>query len=335
MWGFWTRRWTRWMEGRSPPIDQITLTQRNVYILPSRGGLIFAAVTMVLLLAAINEQLNLAYALAFLLGGVGLSAMSTTHSNLRGLTIRLEGGSRVHAGEPLPVTIRLQNTPGKTGRHGLLINESLPCEVAANDIEDVTLSLPTQSRGWVTLPRWRIESTYPLGLFRAWAYWQAASKVLVWPALERQPPDPPGSPTARSEIGSTLPARQDDAQDLRPWRRGDALHDVVWRKSATRLASGLEPISRDAAQHRQTATCWIDWEATAGLSNTEARLSRLAAWLVAAEQAAQHGGPPYGLKMPGMQRDGQAGTAHLHRCLDELAVWGKNTPDPTPPERHG
>ncbi len=311
----------RWLDARSARRDQLLLTQRNVYIVPSKGGWVYAFVAMVLLLAAINEQLNLAYALAFLLGGVGLSAMSSTHANLRGLQLSLGKASRAHAGEPLSVTIKLQGPAGKPGRYGLVLEESVASEVPPDAVAEAALNVPTSARGWMLLPRWRIETTYPLGLFRAWAYWRAASPVLVWPALEASPPEPPGSPAAGAESGVMRPSGDEDAQQLRPWRRGDALNAVVWRKSAIRLAHGQDPISREATQAFQTATRWIDWETTQGLG-TEARLSRLAAWLVQAERTAQHGGPPYGLKMPGLQRDGQFGPAHLHRCLDDLAVWG-------------
>jgi uncharacterized protein (DUF58 family) len=311
------------MDARSPRQDELTLTQRNVYIVPSLGGWVFAAVTLVLLLAAINEQLNLAYALAFLLGGVGLSAMSTTHANLRGLRLSLGTSTRVHAGQPAAVTVKLEAQSGRQGRYGLLLDRTVLCEVPPGASGEATLSVLTKTRGWLVLPRWRLETTYPLGLFRAWSYWRAASPVLVWPALEASPPEPPVASALPSEQERPTPMQhRKEAHDLRPWRRGDALKDVAWRKSATRLASGQEPVSREAAQSPRPTTHWIEWEATAGLP-TEARLSRLAAWLVAAEREAQRTGVPYGLRMPSLQRDGQQGLSHLHRCLDDLALWGQ------------
>jgi hypothetical protein len=185
------QRWLNWMDARAPSSDHMKLTQRNIYIVPVKAGLAFACVTLVLLLAAINEQLNLAYALAFLLGGVGLSAMSTTHANLRGLTLRLQHVGRAHAGQPLPITLRLE----ASREAGLLTKwigtrqrrcalslgggpvASVMADVPPGEPADVVLQLPTTLRGWQVLPRWRLASTYPLGLFRAWAYWRAASRV--------------------------------------------------------------------------------------------------------------------------------------------------------------
>jgi uncharacterized protein (DUF58 family) len=59
---------------------------------------------------------------------------------------------------------------------------------------------------------------------------------------------------------------------------------------------------------------------TAGLP-LEARLSRLATWLVNAEQANADQNTVYGLRMPGTDVAYDAGPAHLSQCLDTLALW--------------
>ena len=77
------------MQNRLKQTDTWQLGQRNIYILPTRAGLTFALTLIVMLLASINYQLNLCYALTFLLAGAGLVSMHVTHSNLRGLTLHL------------------------------------------------------------------------------------------------------------------------------------------------------------------------------------------------------------------------------------------------------
>eukprot|EP01031_Cornospumella_fuschlensis_P052900 gene52900-64630_t len=63
------RRLRSWFENRLSFTDQVELTQRTVYILPTRPGLMLAATLVVLLVASINYQLNLGYLLTFLLAG--------------------------------------------------------------------------------------------------------------------------------------------------------------------------------------------------------------------------------------------------------------------------
>ena len=88
---FWAfrSRFRHWLEVRLPFSDSLLLTQKNVYILPTRPGLMLALTLMVLLVASINYQLNLGYVLTFLLAGSGVVAMHVTHNTLRALTLRL------------------------------------------------------------------------------------------------------------------------------------------------------------------------------------------------------------------------------------------------------
>jgi hypothetical protein len=65
------RGFARWWQARLPLTDTWQLGQRNIYILPTRAGFTFAGTLLVMLLAAINYQLNLGYALTFLLAGAG------------------------------------------------------------------------------------------------------------------------------------------------------------------------------------------------------------------------------------------------------------------------
>lgn len=326
----WRRRWRAWSNARSPRQDQLTLTQRTVYILPSKGGLGYALVVTVLLLAAINEQLNLAYALTFLLGGVGLSAMWLTHANLRGLTLSLGNIASVHAGQSLSMPVRLDAVSLVRGRFGLSLRaegedddtlpSDVPGEVARGHQNTVLVPLAAPRRGWLELPRLRIDTTYPLGLFRAWAYWRARQRVLVWPALDPHAPPLPDSHADGGSRAAAAALAADIPDGLRPWRRGDTLRSVAWKKSATRLASGLPPVSREASL-RAHQECWVEWDQAQGLP-LEARLSRLASWLVMAEQRALDVGQPYGLRLPDRTIGPAQGAQHLQQCLDTLATWG-------------
>ena len=67
------RRWHAWWNARHPASDTLITTQRNVYIVPTGAGWLFAALLLVLLLASINYQLNLGYLLTLLLAGSGLA----------------------------------------------------------------------------------------------------------------------------------------------------------------------------------------------------------------------------------------------------------------------
>lgn len=332
------QRWSDWWEARLPRQDQIRLTQRNLYILPTRAGLSFAVVVMVLLLAAINEQVNLGYALAFLLAGAGMAALYQTHGNLQGVSLRLQSLHSVHAGQVLRLPVALNNQHRRLGRHGLQISvdiRSLPrelvtgasplqVELAPGSEGTVEVDVPTRQRGWLSLPRLTIETRYPLGLFRAWAFWRPESRVLVWPALDPHAPPLPDLP-GQSDLSQATATQARDAdmpEGLRDHRRGDPLRWVAWKKSTRTLATGGQLVSREPAGGR-TPERWLDHDLSPGLQQLppEARLSRLASWLVQAEQDAASNGPAYGLRLPGQSLPCGHGAQHLRLCLDALATW--------------
>ena len=93
------KRFRSWWQSRLQRTDTLLLTHRNIYIVPTRAGFLFASTLLVLLVASINYQLNLGYVLTFVLAGSGLVSMQLTHNTLRGLTLHLRRGDPVHAGD--------------------------------------------------------------------------------------------------------------------------------------------------------------------------------------------------------------------------------------------
>jgi uncharacterized protein (DUF58 family) len=313
-------RWRRWWQARLPRTDTLLLTQRNVYIVPTRAGLAFAVTLIVLLLASINYQLNLGYVLTFLLAGSGVVAMHVTHNTLRTLTLRLRPPAPVFAGEPALLEVVL-NSPSHA-RFGIglrLLGASWSTlswiDVPALGQASARVGFVPPQRGLHELPALTVETRFPLGLFRAWAVWRPAATLLVYPAPER--PAAP-LPPARALPGGPVRGRAVDGgevEGVRGYRRGDPLKLVYWKKAAKSLASGGELVSRDTTATVQRQL-WLDWQACGNLPPEE-RLSRLAAWVLAAQRA----GAEYGLGLPGAPIEPAEGEAQRRRCLEALALW--------------
>ena len=335
-WHVW---WRNWWDARLPRQDQLTLTQKNLYILPSKAGWSFAGVFTVLLLASINEQVNLGYALSFMLGGAALAALYQTHANLHGVSLRLLPLRSVHAGDVLSIQVVLTNQHKRQGRLGLLITagprapegtrEGPGCpqdvELMPGSESTVELDVAAPHRGWQILPRITIETRYPLGLFRAWGYWRPHTEVLIWPALDPLAPPLP-SPIGQQQADRTqerVRHSEEMPEGLRDYRRGDPLRWIAWKKSSHALASGTGLVTREAVTGR-TPDLWLNWQSSPGLQglDAEARLSRLASWLIQAEQQAQDQGQLYGLELPDQTIACDSGPRHLRQCLDTLALWG-------------
>jgi uncharacterized protein (DUF58 family) len=318
--GFVRARFRRWLQARLPRTDMLLLTQGNVYILPTRAGLMFGLTMLVLLIASINYQLNLGYVLTFLLAGSGIVSMHLTHATLRGLTLHLKPIAPVFAGEPAILNVVL-TSPG-SARFGIGLKVSGAADstlgwfdVPAGGQAQAQLSFVPEQRGVHELPALGAETRFPLGVFRTWAVWRPASELLVYPKPER-PPAPlpaarpvPGGPTQlRSTSGG-------EVEGVRGYRRGDPLKLVAWKKAAKALESGGELVSRDtsASAHQEL---WLDWQTCGGLPPEE-RLSRLTAWVLAADRA----GADYGLRLPNLTIEPAGGEAQRRRCLEALALW--------------
>ncbi|MFT3666872.1 DUF58 domain-containing protein [Piscinibacter sp.] len=313
-------RFRHWWQSRLPASDTLVLGQRNVYILPTPAGLMFAATLVVLLLASINYQLNLGYVLTFLLAGSGVVSMHVTHATLRGLTLRLRAPAPVFAGEPALLDVVLASPDRARFGIGLKLHDAPAAtlgwvDVPAQGQASAQSSFVPAARGLHALPALSVETRFPLGLFRAWAIWRPAAQLLVYPAPER--PAAP-LPPARAVAAGTARARAADGgevEGVRAYRRGDPLNRVYWKKAAKAMASGGELASRDTAGAVQQQL-WLDWQGCAALA-PEQRLARLAAWVLAAQRA----GAEYGLGLPGARIEAGQGEAQRRRCLEALALW--------------
>jgi len=315
------QRLRAWWQGRHPRTDTWTLSQRNIYIVPTHAGFMFVAVLMVMLVAAINYQLNLGYVLTFLLAGAGFVSMHLTHNTLRSLTLHLKPPQPGFAGQPLPLEIVLSSPTRLQHGIGLGFNDAADpkrsrehdvfVDVPAGGQASAHLAFVPPQRGRHALPALRAETRYPFGLFRAWTVWRPAAQVLAWPVPEQPVAPLPASPATAGEAAQRKPSDSGEFEGVRAYRRGDALKQVVWKKAAR---TG-ELVSRDTSSALQQEL-WLDWQ-FAQLPGTEPRLSRLAAWVLAAEAA----GVAHGLRLPGIEIAPGSGAAQQRRSLDALATW--------------
>jgi uncharacterized protein (DUF58 family) len=318
-------RFRQWWQSRLPLTDSVVLTQRNVYILPTRPGLMLALTLMVLLVASINYQLNLGYLLTFLLAGSAVTGMHVCHGTLRGLAMNLTAPPAQFAGTAAIFDVKLTNER-RSVRHGIGISV-LPTgdgpselhwvwsDVPAQGSSSVQVAFVPRQRGLHRLPTLTAETRFPLGTFRVWTIWRPAAQMLVYPAPEMLPPPlPPGEPRSG---GASAAARWQSAGEfdgIRGYRRGDPLKLVMWKKAAKADEQGNGLVVRDT-QQAQRHELWLDFT-QAGSLGTEARLQRLCAWVLQADRL----GLSYGLRLPGLQVKPGSGEAHKRQCLEALAL---------------
>ena len=313
-------RFVRWaLRVRSPEPSPIILSQRRIYVLPSRAGIAYAIALMVILLGAMNYNLSLGYGPVFLLAGLGVVTILHTFRNLVQLTIRPGRAEPVFCGEPARFELVFNNQRTEA-RPALqlsifMADELIELDVAPAADTAAIVAAGTSRRGWQPLPRVTLATTWPLGLIRAWSYLAPDMRCLVYPTPATSAPPLPwagdaGQGTTRDGSG------RDDFAGLREHQPSDPPRHIAW-KAVARQADGplLTKLFSGAAAQR----VWLHWDDLPPAMGAEERLSILARWMLDAETA----GLAWGVKLPAFRLEPGSGREHLATGLQGLALYGE------------
>jgi uncharacterized protein (DUF58 family) len=280
--------------------ERLKLGLRNLYILPTRFGLLWLAGGGLLLLVAIQTQRNGPLLLSFLMLGLWLLALHLTQFNLQGLELEALAPSGGFAGEMVAYPLLCRSRCQRDGiQLGLAGSAATPQPLAAGES---VLSVPWRAgrRGLQTPGRLRLQTTAPLGLFVCWTLWEPPRPQPIYPA--RRP-----GPVAESST-SRLAAGSDDWDDLRPHRPQDGLARVAWKS----LAQGRGRQTKTFA----AATPAVGLLAPAPGLPPERALEHLSAEIWRRSKA----GEAYGLALGDTQVAPNTGPEHRDRCLLALAL---------------
>ena len=310
-------RWMRrpgiqaWLQRRLPATDQLTLSQRRIFIFISPEGSLFLLLLLALFIAGINYANNLGLGLCFLLGSLLVVTMHHTYAQLSGLQLEALGGEDVECGQLARYRLRLSATGSRAhrqvqlslGRQHLTLQSVLsPCDVA--------FELLATARGALLPQRLTIASSYPLGLLRAWSYWQCQTPIWVYPAP--QPVRQSSGLRYLPDQDSNQPSQQaghDEFGELRGYIPGESLARIAWAQFARGQGLLTKQFNDPAGQD-----IILDYHAMPGADH-ETRLSQLAFWvgeLAAQEQA-------FALILPNGQLPLVAGPEQVSRARRLLA----------------
>ena len=296
----------------------IVLTQRRVFIVPTRTGLLFAVVLCVMLIGAINYNLSLGHALVFLLAALGLVAMVHTFRNLAKLRLTPGRAEPVFAGEIARFPMLIENTR-QHPRHALDLafgtHESVSLDIPACELAQIAIPCPAPKRGRLDPGRITLSTYYPLGLFYAWSYPHPPLCCLVYPKPVETPLPPPlaVSHTGQRQGDTGL----EDFTGLRLHQPSDSPRHIAWKAVARDFDHRPLLIKQFAGGAAEEL--WLDWSLTPDDADPEMRLSLLAGWVIAAERRHLR----YGLRLPNRELAPNQGSSHRDACLEALALYGE------------
>lgn len=310
-WKQWvSQQWRRWLNRRIPSTRHLTLSHQSIFIVPTKVGLLFLLLLLVMLVTAINYQSSLIYVLTFWLFSVALVSMLQTFRNLAKMQISAQRAANVFAGDTVPLTLHFHSQHCHSSLMVNLKDQRQTLNLMPKGTEKLTFPYPTHQRGRLKVPRFRIDTLYPFGLFCAWSWVKLDFDAWVYPAPVWHPwLQGEGLSTEVDSISRQFSSGQQDFSGLRSYQAGDSLRRIAWKQ----LARGKGLVSKEFEQEGGISLLFR-FNDLAGIE-PELRLSHLCAWILKAHQQ----GWNYGLELPSGKLEQSQGETHLELCLLALA----------------
>jgi uncharacterized protein (DUF58 family) len=307
------QKFRNWAFRRTVETGTVVLNQRRIYIIPSRQGLGFAGVLLIMLLGDINYNLSLGYMLTFLLATTGGMSMLYTFRNMAQLEIHAGHVTPVFAGEQAGFVFHFHN-PGKLTRYQLHLHDDTGqqtvFDLPAQRHTEVRLAMPAKQRGWLDSGRLTLYTEFPFGLFHAWTYIHFDVRCLVYPRPATAQPLPASA--AQSGSGKLPLPGDEDFSGLRNYVAGDALPRIAWKTLAREQGLQVKQFSAP-----QGIELWLDWSQLPNIA-TERKLELLTRWVLDADKQ----GLMYGLRLPDAELAPHHTPSHRNECLRRLALFG-------------
>lgn len=296
---------------RGPLVPPVTLEYRHVFVMPTKFGVCFGFLLVVMLLGGLNFNNNMALMLVFLLGAMTQMTSLLAYRNLAGLRVDSVLSGALFCGENARFKVVVSN-PGKHKRYTLSagFKQAQDCrDFEPAERGSFTLQLPSLKRGWMAMPVFRLETCFPLGLFKAWSWIFPNTRCLVYPEVAKTFPPLPIS--GQGESGQAKKGDGEQVHGLRKYQQGDSRHRIAWRASARhdKMYSLEMEIPTDKS-------CELNWDLLRGY-DAESRLSVLTAWVLEADRRQV----TYSLHTPLETVVSGQGAAQRVRCLEMLALY--------------
>ena len=249
--------------------------------------------------------------LTFLLASMSIVTIFLTYKNLLDLKISIGNICTVYCYQTIKIPFHIENIQyDRFSLNILYKNESQTVDLPKDSQETIIFNFKTDSRGQHKLNKFTFSTTFPLGLFRAWSYFEVDEHYIVYPKPQGIDQLPEQSLYKSALLGDQGKG-SDDFSGQRKYVPGDSLKQVNWKALAKQQGLLTKQFGGDRCEE-----IWLDWSITEGLL-LESRLSQLALWLIQAE----HMGLSYGLKLPNMEINPSHGENHFSKCMHALALF--------------
>ena len=302
-------------------IKDLPLARKKIYIIPTRFGIVFIAGLFTMLLTAAAYANNLVYLLTFLLTAILLIGMAETHNNIRAVSIHRVEVEPAEEDDFVTLKVWLKNHGdqpkfsvfvGLQGRAFKKYN-GMTQLISQKGLSSVCFKFPANKPGVYTLPKLKIFTIFPLGLFYAWRLQHQEQSYFVYPKPQGQQRLPEKSMGLGEDQGMQNRGG-DDFRGHEKYIPGENQRHIDWKA----YARG-RPLLLKKFDFGDPRVFELGLEKIQALK-TEDRLRQLSQWVWECHKNQDI----YSLDLAGSSCDAGNGGHHLRSCLKLLAehdVW--------------
>lgn len=213
----------------------------------SFGGLIFCCMSLFMLLAAVNGQVNLLFGVVGLMFGVLIVSFSISRMVLRKVQVRRLLPDHAVVGEPVTLSYEFINEkrfwPSLSvcfaeleGSEGFVRQ---PAAYMLHAAAGTTSTVPTEAvpkrRGLLALDQYQISTSFPFGFIKRASIRTEKDTMIIYPAIGRVDPRLLSLCRAADKTGPTMRPRRggtDEFYGVKEYRSGENPRWIYWRRSA-------------------------------------------------------------------------------------------------------
>lgn len=280
------------------------VTMRKVFVLPRRHGFMVGFSCLGVFAIAIRIQNNMLLLLSVALFILFLMSLVWAGRNMAGITVAVQSGQRLIAGKAQEVKLTIRSD---RPRHFVVaaIGKTKHRLDLSRQVTSIGMTITIDQRGKMMMPALILESDFPFGLARCWA-WISGGTILVAPA-------PKPSSLRQSDLKSPVGQTQEDeeasgADSLAEWVDGTPQTRIHWKRFA---ATGRLLVK--TGDHSLGDQLHIDYARFQSLGH-EAALSAMCAIVLEAESQSS----PFLMRLP--SGDVHSITGQSGEALDALAL---------------
>lgn len=297
---------------RFPRVLSGTVTQRQLFVLPSLNGISWVLLALVIWLTGINYQNGLVLLVAYLMASIWLAGMWLCYRNLLGITYRVARVRHAEEGGQAEVEIEFDSS---RARFDIAVRcttgEWRYTDVSSQQTGRVRVLVELPIRGVYKLPALRLETRQPFDLAVVWSQIRLQAELFAYPVAKHAPAKVHAAHD-QSDLVSTASTRG-DVDGLTDWQAGDEISRIRWSHYLVTGEARMTNFSKPAG--RQSSV----------ISLEQYRHIRLESALQAiAHQALVNyqEGRAYGLQLENVELPVAEGIAQLQRVREALARYG-------------